>query len=109
MASVIDGSDNFDSGHDLGVGQTWQDLVASRSLSTEYVNTTGKPIQINITTNYGSGSNFQLFVDTIRVWFIASYSTNSTSASMLIPSGSIYRVELGGGGTISNWSELRGD
>ena len=43
---------------EIGVGQTWQDMTASRSAGVTYTNTTGKPIMIaiqaiNITTAAG--------------------------------------------------------
>ncbi len=33
---------------EIGVGQTWQDVTASRAIGTTYTNSTGKPIAINI-------------------------------------------------------------
>jgi hypothetical protein len=55
MASVIRGSDNFDSlvHQGLGVNQTWQDVTASRINGATYTNTTGKPIVV-VGRGYGS-------------------------------------------------------
>ena len=40
----------------IGVGQTWQDVTASRAAGVTYTNSTGKPIQISIVIN-ATGSN----------------------------------------------------
>lgn len=39
-----------------GMGQTWQNVTGSRTAGVTYYNTTGKPIQISIFANVGSGS-----------------------------------------------------
>ena len=33
---------------EIGVGQTWQDVTSSRALDTVYTNSTGKPIQVQV-------------------------------------------------------------
>ena len=43
----------------IGVGQTWQDVTASRALGVTYTNTTGKPIHVIagiFSTNVGTQS-----------------------------------------------------
>lgn len=85
----------------LGVGQTWQDVKASRAANTNYTNTTGRPIQVNITTADANARS--LTVGGV----VASY-TNSTYGgnyfvTAIVPPGSTYSYS----GTFSNWAELR--
>ena len=92
----------------FGVGQTWQDVTASRALGTTYTNTTGKPIQVVMYGAPVSSGNNTLVVDGIS---ISSYITNDTPSgasgtiSGIVPHGSTYSIT--GSIAISKWSELR--
>jgi hypothetical protein len=93
----------FDAG--LGIGQTWQNVLASRAHSTTYQNTTGKPIAASI----GSTSTFR-FVQTSEdgtTWLDVAAIGGSSSARPVvpIPNGHYYRVN--GSLTIDYWNELR--
>lgn len=94
----------------LGVGQTWQNLTTtSRVFGTTYTNTTGRPIQIQITwasnTQFAT-LNFTLNGDAITV----NRNPNPTGTnyyytlSIVIPNGDTY---LASGGTLNTWYELR--
>lgn len=99
----------------MGVGQTWQNVTASRSLSTVYTNSTGKPIAAAITGSVGNySSGFIAYVDGIEIFrnVVNDTVSGSTSGGMfVIPSGSTYFVvangAYGGGTVISRWMELR--
>lgn len=96
----------------LGVGQTWQNLTASRAINTIYQNTTGRPIQVNISAYGASGNATYLQVST------ASNMSNSIELDVmvdnnwrfglngLIPNSSYYRAQTINGG-INFWNELR--
>ena len=89
--------------YDLGVGQTWQDMTASRSLGVTYTNTTGKPITISINSNVSGPlriykSNGGLLLGTVSG--TGSYENNIT---LNIPNNSTY-IAFGG---FSVWRELR--
>ena len=86
----------------LGVGQTWKDMAASRSLGTVYTNTTGKPIQVVVTC---AASNALTFSIGGAVVAQATYGSSSpaNSVSLIIPNGVTYSVA----GSISKWWELR--
>ncbi len=95
----------------LGVGQTWQDVTASRALGVTYTNTTGKPIEVFFTGGSSSSS-------TIFVWYInnisygGTYITNtatvSTDTSFIVPAGATYKIQINSGtGNVIQWSELR--
>ena len=86
----------------IGYGQRWYNVTSMRSSNTNYTNTTGQPIMINVVD--GSGSNYpKIFVDNIKVAFIAGGPDTDTTLSAIVPSNSTYRVEH----RFSLWCELR--
>lgn len=91
----------------LGVGQTWQDVAASRSVGVTYTNTTGKPIEVAATIVSNQNDNLTMSVDGIAR--IREYMTagQTHSINLIIPSGSSYTVSIFGTPTITYWSELR--
>ena len=92
----------------LGVGQTWQNVKASRALSTTYTNSTGSPIEVSVAIISASNQGaISLIVDGISV----GYATNQFgdralygTFSAVIPNGSTYSA---GGASVQYWSELR--
>ncbi len=96
------------SGGFLGIGQTWQDVTASRALNVTYTNSTGKPIMIALVgTNYSSAA-FYVGVDgTIRIMKQGSGPiTVQASLTIIIPNGSIYNISSVNS-SITDWHELR--
>lgn len=97
----------LDTTSDLGWGQTWQDVRASRVVGTSYQNTTGKPIQVIITHfgNYGTiqvSSNNSTWID---VGYLGGSGAYSAGASFVVPNNYYYRQS---GGTLASvWAELR--
>lgn len=100
----------------LGVGQTWQDMTVSRSLTTTYSNNTSRPIVLYILSNRGSNTtiNFKITIDGSLQFFSPVSSTSSTAQTsvdnLIIPVGSTYKLENGDAGgvaTILKWYELR--
>lgn len=88
----------------IGVGQTWQDLTASRSAGVTYTNSTGRPIAVAITTS-NTNATTSFFVDTVQVGattHVNGYS-NSNQIYAEIPSGSSYNLV----GARTKWAELR--
>lgn len=87
----------------IGVGQTWQDVTASRAAGVTYTNNTGRPIQVMITVTVSTQtSNFS-----INGTVVATIANNGyidyAPFSAIIPNGSTYSVSLG----IFRWWELR--
>ncbi|MDE2105943.1 MAG: hypothetical protein KGL39_52460 [Patescibacteria group bacterium] len=91
----------------LGVGQTWQNVIGSRAAGTTYTNTTGKPItailsqsgsspvQLNVSINGGSAITF-------------AFGNGWNSGMFIVPAGATYNVTIAsGGGSITSWWELR--
>jgi hypothetical protein len=82
----------------IGVDQTWQDLTASRSASTNYTNTTGRTIAVLLNAE---GINTLFTIDGI------SFTTSQTSGlkviTVLVPNGSVYSFDS----AFTLWLELR--
>lgn len=99
----------------IGLGQTWQNVTASRALGVTYTNSTGKPIVVSIVgANSGGNGNkeLQLNVDGIVIQDSGVFSTTgNTSLSVIgiVNNGSTYRVSSIGavGLTLSAYLELR--
>jgi hypothetical protein len=101
----------------LGYGQTWQDVSGSRAVGTTYTNTTGKPIQVQVTSSSGVGNNTaRLTINGIIVssfkdndYYTASLVTPHNVTNMgIVPPGGTYSITNGTSGTaIQYWAELR--
>lgn len=93
----------------LGVGQTWQELLASRAVDTVYQNTTGAPIYVSIPLESISNCEFLVSPDNVtfyRVAYRTGSSGDQTQASTIIPDGHYYKFTSPTGlGT--GWVELR--
>lgn len=92
----------------IGVGQTWQDVTASRNAGVTYTNSTGKPIQVIVrmgTTVINNGNAVQFYVDN-NLMFSASLYSYSDNMGIIIPNGSTYKATTSNG-TVEYWRELR--
>lgn len=91
----------------VGMGQTWQDVSASRAVDTAYQNTTGGPIQINFCITTGAlGRLFQVSPDGIAWLDLMEFGTSGrNTGSPVIPDGWYYQFI--NGGTVNQWMELR--
>ncbi len=84
----------------IGYGQTWQDVLGSRTSATTYYNTTGKPILVSVTTG-GSGTS----VCTVNgVTVINQAGSLQAQNSFIVPPGQSYVVT---NASIQAWAELR--
>jgi hypothetical protein len=100
---AIDGSSLTGTG--VGVGQTWTVLTASRAVTTNYTNSTGKPIYVGISVYGIDGEYGTLLVDGVVVGAIeATAAYNHSQVSAVVPNSSIYSFT---GARINTWSELR--
>jgi len=96
----------------IGVGQTWQNVVSSRSLGTTYTNNTGRPIFVNVTC-FGQPNHcrMRMLVDNVIVGEGGVTSVASAamypSVQTIVPDGSTYIVENILGASLLRWAELR--
>jgi hypothetical protein len=95
----------------LGMGQTWQNMTASRAVSTTYTNSTGRSILLNV-AGVLSNLNAQITVLVSGTQVAASSAVNATAvgavAGVLVPNGATYSVVISAGTLTSIlWVELR--
>ena len=95
----------------IGLGQTWQDVTASRALGTTYTNSTGKPITISVSILWHSNNANYDYI-TVNGVIVAKLGTDNssttTSVSQLIavvPDGGTYSVTASR--PFKHWAELR--
>lgn len=89
----------------FGIGQTWQNLTASRVSGTNYTNSTGKPIQV-MCGIFASGTNGVLTVIVAGVTIYSGTGSYAQFASFVVPNGQTYSITFSGIET-KYWSELR--
>lgn len=94
----------------MGRGQTWVDLSASRSLGSPYANTSGKPIEISVSTGTTAATTLYFIINGIVVYG-SSYSAagGQVSGIAIVPNGVTYATFLSAGGPngFVVWRELR--
>lgn len=89
----------------LGVGQTWQNVTASRAFNITYTNTTGRSIFVQV-SQQSSTTFFNGVVDGVAIMSVREDSTSDNPVGFLVPPGSTYRVDTSSG-TLLTWFELR--
>ena len=95
----------------IGIGQTWQNMLASRALATNYTNTTGKPIMVFVycTSANATGIGVTITVDGVIVAKdVRDGNVRGPSLTTIVPAGSVYRADIVfNSGSLANWAELR--
>ncbi|SCX94481.1 hypothetical protein SAMN05216420_101408 [Nitrosospira sp. Nl5] len=93
----------------IGIGQTSQQLVASRAYNTVYTNSTGRPILVNVQLSSTAGHTAQLTLGSGVVVQGSSISGAGGSAvAWVVPAGETYKATVNAGtGSIVGWTELR--
>jgi hypothetical protein len=100
-------------GGSIGVGQTWQNVSATRAAGTTYTNTTGKPILVNVSLqSYETAGDFSSSITVGGVVISSGFTGGqytghaSKSVSFIVPATAVYQVNIVGG-TFLVWAELR--
>jgi hypothetical protein len=93
----------------IGVNQTWQDVTSSRAFSTNYTNSTGKPIMVSINLYNGGGgpsSGIGLIVSGILIGnaYQPGIANGFAQLTAIVPNGATYSCT---GTTLGSWLELR--
>ena len=94
---------------EIGVGQTWQVVTASRAINSSYTNTTGKPIIVFVVcTINNTSSDTTLDVDGVVASFTEGVSAGlyNYQLNAIVPNGSTYKVTTTTA-TKLLWHELR--
>lgn len=94
----------------IGVGQTWQNVLPSRANNTNYTNSTGRPIMVNISVNDAGAVSSTAYVDGLAIaqnYGVSVGGYSGSCLSFIVPAGGVYKVVLGSGSGIQFWVELR--
>ena len=94
----------------IGVGQSWQDVAASRAAGVTYTNSTGRPILV-IVSGRNTATTKYAYVDLVPVGGFTNIDAGTvlSSISFIVPEGSTYSISSGVSitGVGAGWSELR--
>jgi hypothetical protein len=91
----------------IGVGQTWQDVKASRSSGVTYTNSTGKPIFASASVGFSGNATIDAYVGGVYMGTTGVVTSGGTvQMCILIPNGSTYSFTSNNGG-FNSWAELR--
>lgn len=93
----------------LGVGQTIQDVKASRANNTNYTNSTGRSIFVSVSLQSSlTQQAIQVTIDGISYQgSVGPVAANSCAASFVVPAGSVYKASVPSFATLADWVELR--
>lgn len=93
----------------LGMGQTFQDVKASRALSTNYTNSSGRTIFVTVSVTSTAVSVVSLLIDgSVRMFNTVPSAGQGVNVGAPIPPGSTYQVTNSAGTPlIAHWHELR--
>lgn len=92
----------------IGLGQTWQDVTASRTSGVTYTNSTGKPILVSIINLSSDAGIGELYINDTIMISVGSVGTGvnfRSQISAIIPNGSTFKLVAAD--TFYKWSELR--
>lgn len=95
---------------EIGVGQTWQDVTASRASNVTYTNSTGKPIMVLICTAAAQNCSIDVTISGSVFHRMAHNApsgvlSNKAAIEFIVPNGITYSAVIGG--VIEKWNELR--
>jgi len=92
----------------FGVGQTLQNVTASRAIGNTYTNGTGKPILWTATVAVAAGQALGMQLNSGGVYTFGNNSnaTTNISGTLLVLPGYSYGI-TGSGGTLTSWFEIR--
>lgn len=94
----------------IGVLQTWQNVVGSRTNAVTYTNTTGRPIVVNMSISTVAGSTARFVVNGVETaTAINNDPVNNVQSSLssIVPDNGTYILNSTAGITIAAWAELR--
>lgn len=91
----------------LGVGQSIQNVTASRAPGITYTNSTGRPIFVSVTCKgQPQPSLTELYISGVLACTFYKATASDGAVSGVVPDGAEYSIKISSG-SISNWAELR--
>jgi hypothetical protein len=89
--------------------QVWTNMLASRANSTNYTNTTGRPIQVMVKPNSSTSVAISVGPNTSSLVQIYSNASSVEPPSFVVPISGVYNITFGSFPTSPNgsWMELR--
>ncbi|WP_232351066.1 hypothetical protein [Edwardsiella ictaluri] len=96
----------------IGIGQTWKNVLSSRSVGVNYVNSENRPIAVFVEARPPISGTSGISVDDVIVATAkninADYASFTAGCLAIVPPGSTYIVKgyVGSNPTITTWSEL---
>lgn len=95
----------------FGIGQTWQNVTASRIGGITYTNSTGKPIEVSIRVGNSTAAATVASTLLVNSDQIAAFDVNDNSGSIItmtatVPNNTTYAISVISG-SLSSWYELR--
>ena len=105
-------SDFMDANKGIGIGQTWQDVLAQRRGEVLYTNTTGRPIMVSITADSSSAAinRVALYVGDVRLARFENVNGLATQLCAIVPDKKTYQLKSEINASIvgiMDWVELR--
>lgn len=95
---------------DIGVDQSWQNLLSIRANGTTYTNSTGKPIQVFAAIQDTDGYGFSVLVNGVTL-VSSTLDLNPYGFypfSFIVPNGQTYKITWSGSNSqLISWAELR--
>jgi hypothetical protein len=110
VAAGVAATDAVNFGQAFGLGQTWQDMTASRALATTYTNSTSKPISVAVTMVSTGGGNPQLTIGGVLMKGPAMSANLQACIIGEVPPGATYSANnpVATASIVANgWLELR--
>lgn len=90
----------------IGVGQSWQDVLASRVSGTTYTNSTGRPIMVSVSRKKGA-NDMTVTVAGVIVARVEGYGlSDQDNLCFVVPDGQTYLVTASAT-PLGTWTELR--
>ncbi|MFW1689422.1 phage tail protein [Acinetobacter ursingii] len=123
LSGAVSGSANFDgsgnitisttANNAIGVGQSWSDVTSSRARETTYLNSTGKPLMVQVcfSDTYQAAPRIEVIINGVSIinhTYDSGSSYGSGQYAFIVPVGQTYRVNTPNGAVDPFlWAELR--
>jgi hypothetical protein len=105
-APNLSGTNTGDGVLAIGVGQTWQNMTASRASGVTYTNSTGKPITAAVYIGDSGGADSVTAFVGATIIYNSNLGSGGESITFIIPAGSTYKYDYSPNPLMS-WVELR--